>query len=74
MEVNGWKLVTEGGLQCKIGDTVRFVSDDETATLEGGMPPHRPGSSGKIYVTERHDVNMQREYYPSVCGLKWVKL
>jgi hypothetical protein len=32
------------------GDTVTDFRG-ETARLDGGRPPHRPGTTGKVYVT-----------------------
>ena len=33
-----------------------------------GTPPHKAGSTGRIYMTPG------REFYPSVYGCKWVRL
>lgn len=43
----------------------------ETATLIGATPPHKPSSTGRVYV--RDEDGHQCEYYPSVYGLKWVE-
>jgi len=40
--------------------------------LEGGRAPHKPGSSGRIWVRES-PIHGQCEYFPGVCGLAWVR-
>lgn len=37
----------------------------EEAVLEGGRPPEREGSTGRVWTDAG-------EYFPSVYGLKWV--
>jgi hypothetical protein len=72
-----WKLVHE-----TTGELVEF--DEALTTFRGntvyfrsGTPPHHPGSTGKIVIVhERDTVDLfaSGEYYPSVCGLKWVEM
>jgi hypothetical protein len=39
----------------------------EWARIDGGTPPHGPGSTGRVRTAAG-------EYYPSVYGLQWVRL
>jgi hypothetical protein len=45
--------------------------DGKIWRLTGGKPPHKPSSSGKIYVVSA--AGESREFYPRVMGLQWVK-
>lgn len=53
------------------GDIV--TSGGETWTLTGARAPHKPSSTGRIYVKGEGD-GMTREFFPSVCGLAWKPL
>lgn len=44
----------------------------EMWVLVGGYPPYKPSSTGRITVQRLHDPKEQRDFFPSVCGLKWV--
>lgn len=49
----------------------------EHAIVAGGSPPHKPASTGRVYVREQSDIDnnseYSREYFPSVFGLEWVR-
>tara|TARA_R110001632_G_scaffold215603_1_gene342811 strand:- start:353 stop:580 length:228 start_codon:yes stop_codon:yes gene_type:complete len=45
----------------------------ESFIVKGGNPPHKPSSSGRIWVTDITNKH-NREFFPSVCGLKWVEV
>jgi hypothetical protein len=69
----GWILV-----HSKTGDRVvekELIKSfrDESYVLEGGNPPHKSSSQGKVWVSSVGDKNFNRELYPSVFGLKWVE-
>ncbi|NDF15536.1 hypothetical protein EB061_09470, partial [bacterium] len=51
-----------------IGQKVKDFRGDY-AVVTGGRAPHKPSSEGKVWVREG---TSEREYYPSVFGLKWV--
>ena len=40
----------------------------ERATIVGGSAPHTPNSTGRV------EVDTGRTFYPSVFGLKWIKV
>jgi hypothetical protein len=61
-----WTLVRSDTLTpVKIGETITSFRGLQTALL-GGSPPHKPSSSGKVWVENA-------EYYPEVFGLKWIE-
>jgi hypothetical protein len=66
MTKSNWTLVREGtNTPVAIGETIVSFRGLETILL-GGSPPHKPSSSGKVWVENA-------EYYPSVFNLKWVE-
>ena len=72
-----YKLVdAETGVTLMRGVTVTSGNND-LYRLDGGKAPHKPGSTGRVYVTLMDygaSPGSQREYYPSVVGAKWVKI
>ena len=40
--------------------------------LEGGRPPHKPSSTGFVWVRSVDGRGLSREFYPSVIGAQWV--
>ena len=63
-----WSLVTESG-ELAVEGAEYLTFRGEKVILTGGRPPHKEGSSGKVYLQEGTST---REYYPSVINLKWV--
>jgi len=47
--------------------------DGQNYVVKGGVPPHKPSSSGRIWVADITNTH-NREYFPSVCGLKWIQV
>ena len=47
--------------------------DGQNYVVKGGVPPHKPSSSGRIRVADITNTH-NREYFPSVCGLKWIQV
>jgi hypothetical protein len=39
--------------------------------VQAGAPPHKPASTGRIYVSSE-TYEYTSEFFPSVCDLKWV--
>lgn len=62
-----WKLVDKDGVEVSFPYECEDFRGEKT-TVIGGRVPHKPGSSGFIYVDEGW---YRRELYPSVCNLKW---
>lgn len=50
------------------GDQAR-TSKGSLVTISGGRAPHKPSSTGKVWVT--HFGGHMAEYYPRVVGCKW---
>lgn len=68
MRIGFWVLDRADGPSVKQGDTLVDFRGD-IATLLGGTPPHKPSSTGRVYV---RDVNGNcQEFFPSVFNLKW---
>ena len=64
-----WTLETINGEPVKIGETI-FNRHGIRHTLKGGSPPHKPSSTGRVYV-QRNGDKSQREYFPQVFHLIW---
>lgn len=63
------KLVRADGTPATIGDI--FITNRlESYELTGGRPPQHPGSTGRVWVREANG-GFNREFFPSVIGLKW---
>lgn len=45
----------------------------ETWYVQGGVPPHKPSSQGKIWASPFGET-MMRELYPSVFDCKWIEV
>jgi len=66
------KLIYENtGEPVKAGDLVS-AQDGELFRLDFYREPHKPSSTGRVYVT-RLDGGRQRELFPSVIGAKWIE-
>ncbi len=62
-----WVLVNDKtGVPVVEGDVVTDFRG-EADTIRGGRPPHKPSSSGFVWVSSGS------ECYPSVFDLKWIK-
>lgn len=53
-----------------LGQIVTDFRGDK-AIVTGWEEPHKPSSSGRIYVKWDEDQTMDNSYYPSVFGAKW---
>ena len=66
-----WKLVdNKTGKEIKTGDD-RITFRDEPCKVIGFFYPHKPGSSGKVYVTFATDE--EAIYYPGVINARYVQ-
>jgi len=54
------------GEPVRIGDIVKTFRG-EPCTISGGRAPHKPASTGRVWVEE-----FSQEYFPSVFDLEWV--
>lgn len=64
---DGWALVHERTGKPVLERDVVLDFRGEADTIIGGRPPHKPSSSGFIHTADN------REVYPSVFDLKWIR-
>jgi len=64
---DGWLLVHSNTQQPVEDGEVVLDFRGEADTIIGGRPPHKPSSGGFVWTAGN------RELYPDVFGLKWVK-
>jgi hypothetical protein len=55
--------------EVRVGDTVT-LRDGEEVMIGRIEKPHKPSSTGKVYVTFNNAST--QSYYPSVVGAKWI--
>ncbi len=60
-------LCHENGDVCELGEKVKSFRG-ESWTLEGGTPPHKPASTGRVHVRQG---GCSREFFPGVFNLTW---
>tara|TARA_R110000764_G_scaffold7216_4_gene25982 strand:- start:474 stop:710 length:237 start_codon:yes stop_codon:yes gene_type:complete len=69
----GWTLVNkETKDDVNIKDLIKTFREEEWI-LEGGIPPHKPSSTGRVWVSSVGNPNWNREFYPSVFNMKWIE-
>ena len=65
------RLIKEStGETIKTGDIVQDFRGHRWM-LEGGREPHKPSSSGFVWLRSIDGRGTSREFYPSVIGAKW---
>ena len=76
-----WHLQDSDGLKVEHGSTQTSKLDEPRKfKIDGGTPPHKPSSTGRIYgrwfTVDENDVEIMSEstndYYPQVFNLTWV--
>lgn len=69
---DGWALLHKG--QPVLEGARLAGARGEVYEITGGRPPHKPGSTGRVWV---HGVGegerSTREYFPSVVDCAWVR-
>ncbi len=50
-----------------------FTLDDQPVRITGGRAPHKPGSTGRAYVTYTV-MGAEREFFPGVIDAQWMPL
>ena len=63
---DGWVLLDSDGGNVEVGST-HLSFRDEKFIVTGGIPPHKAGSTGRIFTD-------QGEFFPGVCDLMWVRI
>jgi hypothetical protein len=69
---DGMYILVDAKSSYRIETGQKVKHDGSTYTVTGGRAPHKPSSQGKLWVKE--NVGMGGEIYPSVAGLKWLKI
>jgi len=72
------RLETERGRAVKMGDPVSY-RPNETWVIDGGKAPHKPSSSGKVWIrcldqNPRSLGITSRELFPHAVGMKWQRV
>ena len=68
---DGYILCHKNGDVCGLGEVLETFRG-EAWTIEGGRPPHKPASTGRVYV--KRGGGMTREFFPGVFNLEWGEL
>ena len=64
------KLVyKDGGKEVQVGDVV-VLKDGTTALVDSFQKPHKPASSGSVYVKIQDNI---QSYYVAVIGAEWIE-
>ena len=71
MDSQCWRLEDDDGKQVEVGQVI-IDRDEKSFELSGGMPPHKPSSSGRVYGTWAN--GKSGEYFPHVFNLRWVMI
>lgn len=58
--------------EVKLGDEVT-LKDGEIVTIQTIERPHKPSSTGRVYVKGRRKNDFARGYFPSVIGAEWIE-
>lgn len=70
---DGWNLVWQASNGDAEKGEVITCFRGEHYILMGGNPPHKPSSTGRVWVKDYDDPSYTQEYFPSVFGLKWIE-
>jgi len=65
------RLVDKDGKELVVGNTY-FTFRNEEVVLVSFQKPHKPASSGKVFV-RMPDRSWTQEFYPSVIGAEWIE-
>ncbi len=63
-----WRLLHASGYPVTKGLCV-LRHDGSLATITGGRPPHKPSSTGRVWIEE-----VSQEYFPNVFDMKWERI
>lgn len=59
--------------EVQIGDVVRTHNHVALMTVKRITQPHKPGSTGRVYVRPIGEDRGGGEYFPSVIGAEWIE-
>lgn len=72
IEHGEWVLITDRG-QVVLKGEIHHSSRGEAFIINGGRPPHKPGSTGRVWCKRNalEADGFEREFFPSVLGMVW---
>ena len=73
MSINkqGFTLIYQDGRGAVCAKELVTSSTGDKWVVEGGVPPHKPSSTGRVWVRLLDDPTWNREFFPSVFGMEW---
>jgi hypothetical protein len=73
MSINkqGFTLIYQDGRGSVCAKELVTSSTGEQWVIEGGTPPHKPSSTGWVWVRLPDDSTWNRIVFPSVFGMEW---
>tara|TARA_R110001632_G_scaffold26343_1_gene71274 strand:- start:1654 stop:1884 length:231 start_codon:yes stop_codon:yes gene_type:complete len=69
----GWILVNANNERVVEKELVT-TKDGENWIVEGGVPPHKPSSTGRVWVSLLSNPKHNRDFFPTVFNLKWQEI
>ena len=54
--------------------TLVTTKGGESWIVEGGVPPHKPSSTGRVWVSLLSNPKHNRDFFPTVFNLKWQEI
>jgi hypothetical protein len=58
------------GQPVKVGDDAN-LRDEPGFVISGGRAPHKPGSTGRVWVQDKRN-GSEREFFPGVVDAQWM--
>ena len=71
IQKQGWTLWHQDGRGVVHENELVRSSKDEAYVVKGGTPPHKPSSTGRVWVTLADDSTWNREFFPTVFNMAW---
>ncbi len=68
----GWTLVHKETKEPVETKELTLTRDGEAWVVEGGTPPHKPSSSGRVWVRLTDNPEWNREFFPNVFEMEWM--
>jgi len=69
----GWILVNANNERVVEKELVT-TKGGESWIVEGGVPPHKPSSTGRVWVSLLNNPKHNRDFFPTVFNLKWQEI
>jgi hypothetical protein len=69
----GWALVHKETGTGVTEKEIVMSKDDVSWIVQGGTPPHKPSSTGRVWVA-KNGGEWNREFFPTVFNLEWMEM